>query len=272
MAKMIPPQFPPEAAKKPELDAERQFYERCAEQLSNDWIVWYSVKWVAKDGRRRARDGEADFVLAHPALGVLVVEVKGGKIASDGETRKWASVSRGGYRNEIKDPFSQAEASKHSLLQKMQGVRSWNPSWVELGHAVAFPHCGRPDHPLAPHAPHELVAYAADLNRIEAWAKGVNAYWRHMNHAPTALGAEGIAALETVLSPVFQLATPLMLTLDRAERRIIELSKQQTDLLEFLKAHRRVSIHGGAGTGKTVLGVCVTGGPRGLFLFVAGRG
>ena len=63
------------------------------------------MSWQSPIGKRQA-DGEADFVMIHPDHGVLVVEVKGGRIrTSEGE---WYSVDRHGAEHEIKNPFEQA--------------------------------------------------------------------------------------------------------------------------------------------------------------------
>jgi len=56
--------------------AEWRLYDAFARELNDDWLVFHHVKWIGKDDPGRPRDGEADFVVAHPHLGVLVIKVK----------------------------------------------------------------------------------------------------------------------------------------------------------------------------------------------------
>ena len=57
--------------------------------------------------------GEADFVILHPARGLLVLEVKGGEPELRG-----GSWYRG--KKEIKDPFEQAKKSMHKLCKEVE--------------------------------------------------------------------------------------------------------------------------------------------------------
>src|SRR5438046_7289622 len=82
--------------------AERRLYEMFRVQLSDEWTVFHHVPWQIRDLQGGARDGEADFVIAHPDQGILILEVKGGNIRYDGATKQWYSNDY-----EIKDPFDQ---------------------------------------------------------------------------------------------------------------------------------------------------------------------
>jgi len=47
--------------------------------LPDDYTVYGNRRWHARGSRdRRPRPAEADFIVAHPERGILVVEVKGG--------------------------------------------------------------------------------------------------------------------------------------------------------------------------------------------------
>ncbi len=68
--------------------SERRVYEQLARTLDDRFVVFHSLAW---HGRGKKPDGEADFVIAHPDLGMLVLEVKGGGIAHDPVRGKWTS-------------------------------------------------------------------------------------------------------------------------------------------------------------------------------------
>ena len=85
MARMIPQQLAEGGAGISA--AEKVLFKEFARQLGPEWTVLHSVHWLARDGGR-SRDGEADFLLAHPRHGVLIMEVKGGAISRDGATAR----------------------------------------------------------------------------------------------------------------------------------------------------------------------------------------
>ncbi len=57
--------------------AELALYAALEQQLSDEYTVFHSVRWLVRDIHAGARDGEADFVVAHPRAGILVIEAKG---------------------------------------------------------------------------------------------------------------------------------------------------------------------------------------------------
>src|SRR6478735_7573067 len=60
-------------------------------ELRDPWRIYRNVAWLAKRPGNEPQDGEADVVLAHPELGVMVIEVKGGGVRRTGVGR-WESV------------------------------------------------------------------------------------------------------------------------------------------------------------------------------------
>ena len=99
--------------------AEGRLYNTFRDSLPDDYVVFHSVAWQVRDTRSGVWDGEADFVVVHPDQGVLVIEVKGGRIRYDGATGEWWS-----NQNPIKDPFEQARSSKYSLLWRDVRLRA----------------------------------------------------------------------------------------------------------------------------------------------------
>ncbi|RMD63387.1 NERD domain-containing protein, partial [Candidatus Parcubacteria bacterium] len=73
MARMIPNQPHPDTRSQAEL----RLFEAWKRQLPDDYVVFHSVWWQIRDTQSGARDGETDFLLAHPDFGILIVEVKG---------------------------------------------------------------------------------------------------------------------------------------------------------------------------------------------------
>ena len=79
------------------------------EVLEDPFVVFYSRPWLGEKPDGEEIDGECDFVVAHPDLGFLALEVKGGAVAYDPEMDRWTSRDRFGFLHYIKNPVGQDE-------------------------------------------------------------------------------------------------------------------------------------------------------------------
>ena len=228
-------------------EAERRLYERFARDLPEDYTVFHSVRWLARDSRSGARDGEADFVLAHPERGVLLLEAKGGLIRYDGELGQWYSNNI-----EIADPFAQAERNKYSLLEMIRNSPRLRGRRIPIGHAVAFPDCVV-ERDVRPDAPREIILDAADMPRIQQWVERAFAFYAQPEPQPNSLGPEGVRTLIDILSPSVELKRPLGMAIAGEAEAIIRLTEEQFQVLSLLRHQRRAAISGCAGSGKTML-------------------
>lgn len=243
----MPRMFPERLHVETRSHAERTLYNAFQSQLANEYVVFHSVAWLARDTRSGARDGEADFVIAHPTKGLVILEVKGGAIRYDGAAGQWYSGS-----HLIKDPFEQAKGNKYSLLQKLKDLPYWRARRINIGHAVAFPDVAVKG-ALRLDAPREIVMDLTDLHSLATWLDNLFIYWDAQSGSLSELERAGIEELIRLLSPSWQLRSPLAAAFQAEEREIIRLTEQQFHLLDFLAGHRRVAIAGCAGSGKTML-------------------
>jgi len=227
--------------------AERRLYDVFRDSLPDDYVVFHSVAWQVRDTRSGAQDGEADFVVVNPQRGVLVIEVKGGSIGYDGVTSQW-------FSNEyaIKDPFEQAKGNKYSLLAKLKDLPYWRDRWLTIGHAVAFPDVVV-KHDLRLDAPETIILDARDLGDVQSWVDAALDYCRGEDQREGAPGHDGVMELVRLLSPSWELRTPLAVEFAGEEEAIIHLTEEQFILLDFLAFRRRAAISGCAGSGKTTL-------------------
>lgn len=236
--------------------AERRLYEAMARELSDKWVVFHSVKWIGQDSQGRPCDGEADFVLAHPDLGILALEVKGGRIGFDPGTGHFISTDVHDVSHDIGDPFEQAMKSKKALLEKLKGTPGWQRRRIVFGHAVAFPDAVMEGSWMRPNAPREIVISALDVVSLESRLREVLQFWRGPVNADQPPGPAGIEVLVRVLGQAARIRNPLLAIGARAdEQSLIELTAQQFRYLRFLKGVRRAAIAGCAGSGKTLLAV-----------------
>ncbi len=90
MARMYPDRIRQPVRDSARLDAECAPYEALRDQLDDRWSVFAWVGWVLKRRGDGAARGEADFVLAQPEHGVVVLGVKGGVLSV--ENGRWSMV------------------------------------------------------------------------------------------------------------------------------------------------------------------------------------
>jgi hypothetical protein len=243
MARMVPfPMLPTESS------AERRLYEGFLEQLDESYVVYHSVDWVLA-GRDAPVQGEADFVVAHPESGVLVLEAKGGALAYDPTTRRWTQTGQGGTHHLDEDPFHQARDEMHSLKQILQaqpGWREWMPSY---GYAVAFPD-GDYSVDAHPGAPARYAIDRDDLGRLAMRIRDVMLEWQRPGRT---FGAQGMDALATALGYRVEIRTPLKLLFGEEDRTIVELTENQAYVRSLVLHRKRAAVTGPAGSGKTIL-------------------
>lgn len=232
--------------------AEVKVYDQLAKSLSPGWTVYYSRPWTGLTSTGRERDGECDFVLAHPKRGFLAIEVKGGEISFDPTTNEWRSKDRHGIRHKIKDPIEQARRSKHELLNKLKAQRGWrNDRLVRMRHGVIFPDTELPPSQLGADRPIEIFCCRPTMSRIAAW---VDQRLKETSDE-AGLDRDGMQALERLLATPFTLRVPLGHLLEDDEKAIASLTPQQFHILDAIADLNKVAIGGAAGTGKTIVAV-----------------
>lgn len=239
---------------KTESGAERQVFDRLRKAFEDDpesrLTAFHSLNLTRHDYKRF---GEIDFVIVG-TTGVLVLEVKGGGISChDGV---WSSTDRTGRENRLHEsPFRQAESAMHGLRKRVESALP--PAlWAQLtwGYGVVFPDCdwsvsGAEWDPA-------MVADASTMRTMERWISGLFRYWRGRNQGrQQGVSDQAVNALKAFLRPDFDVGIPLHVTLDALEERAASFTEDQMGLLDIVDANPRVICTGGAGTGKTFLGM-----------------
>lgn len=109
MARLIPPFFPTGAA-----PGEQSVYRALAEdQSTDDWIVLHSLN-IAEHVRNP--EGEADFVVIAPSLGILVIEAK----SHDHFTFRDGIWKLGRQKPTTRGPFKQAGEAMYSIQNDLR--------------------------------------------------------------------------------------------------------------------------------------------------------
>lgn len=236
-------------------DAERKLYTAFRDQLDSNYTVIHSVKWISRDPKRYGPVSEIDFVILHPEKGVLVLEVKGGGIHLG--AGKWHTVDRFGQKKSLKqDPVFQADKNVYALRDWLSQHDLTRRFSYPVYHAVAFPDIRlKAGENLRPDIPRDIVIDELDVRDLQRVIPAIFDFWRARYPHLSFPGSAGIDGLIKLLVPQRTLKSYISYLFEDEERQIKRLTENQYSILKLLKFHRRASIVGGAGTGKTMLAV-----------------
>lgn len=232
MAQLIPADFD---LARLEQHSERRVCQSFLDGLDDTWFVVPQVPLTAN-----GKDSEIDLVLASASHGVVLVEVKGGRISV--EAGQWVQNDR----PLAKSPTEQVTTAKHNLVRRMRQIG------VELGglfmcHVVAMPDVGViPDEGMGLDAPKEILLGSYEL------ADPQRAIERVLREKGP-VHIERFTRLLRALRPDIRLDGADTAVLPVATRRIDDDTRARLSALQSLDANERVLVTGGAGSGKTWL-------------------
>lgn len=251
MARMIPGFYPADAP-----PGEKAVYAAIQKNSdTNDWIVLHSLG-IADHVRQV--EGEADFVVIVPRIGILVIEVKSHLTVNRRGDGTWrlgndAPTSRG--------PFQQASEAMHSLRHYL-GKQRIDLHSIPMLSAVWFTGvCARTMLPPNPEWQNWQVldsedlksAPAAILRTLNAGTKHLNDKIRYFSYGGLGPSKEDADRIAGKLRPKFELA---MVSGDRRsarESQLITFIEEQFLALDAAGDNQSVLFSGPAGSGKTLL-------------------
>ena len=218
--------------------------------LNDQFIVFYSLSWVGINEKRTI--GEADFVIAHPAKGIFVIEVKSGEI--EYRNGDWIQTNTKSGQSKRIEPYVQARKSQFELLDRLNdGIQDFRIPMMCYG--VWFPSIDISEKAtLPPESPKEITLDRQSLDNAEKAIDGAFDYWAS-KYRQVNLNSSQFQRVISLLCPHFHVVPKLKTKIEEMEETYIQLTKQQASLLDFLEEQQTAVVHGLAGTGKTVLGV-----------------
>jgi len=215
--------------------SERRVCAAFVQGLDDSWLVIPHVPVTAK-----GEDGEIDVVLVSAASGVVLVEVKGGRI--DIQQGEWLQNGK----RLPKSPVSQVSTAKHLLVKRMRTARI-DITDLFMRHVIALPDAGQiPAAGLTPDAPRDIVLGANDLEYPE---QALHRLFR--DHSPVPV--DRLEKFVQALRPDIHLADGQGDVLRWARNRLDEEAAVHLASVKQLDVNQRVLVTGGAGTGKTMV-------------------
>ncbi len=253
LAYLVPKVEVSEINLKPERDTAKYLID-C---LPNDCVIYHSHPWLRTDrndrGNTTLREGETDFVIVLPSHGMLVLEVKGGEIVYDPDSRSWSRRLDSGRLKDIQDPFEQVGRNMHYLEGEIKrlGYHGADNLPFTYGYAVVFPDCEYRG-PTPPGSEPAIIFSASDLPYLDRRINAALNQWSRRDKA-SPLAKEDVNRIVKSISPSFDLLPVLFRKIEEQEEKLFRLTREQRNLLSFLGSKERACIEGVAGSGKTML-------------------
>ncbi|HYX35297.1 MAG TPA: NERD domain-containing protein [Oligoflexus sp.] len=230
--------------------AEEQFYQHC-KMLSSDWSIYYSCTLTSIEGDQGLTDNEIDFVLYHPRFGLIILEVKGGRISYDPDSQQFHTENRFGERFSIKNPFAQALNWKSRFLRylKKKNVK------LPMTHMVCLPSVHEQDFPDRPDVENMLLIGRQRLENLE----------EALVNAVTAAQPARFLQFDDVADAVDKILRGSHYTsrlyirdyIDQHEGKVKDVEHIHDTLISPMVSTKRLAVEGEAGTGKTMLAMAL---------------
>ncbi|MBN7575327.1 hypothetical protein C1H57_09100 [Clostridium sp. 2-1] len=231
--------------------SEKEVFDILKNELNDDWIVIYSLRWVTEDKLCiNKSNGECDFIILNHNYGILALEVKGGII--NFENGEWTSIDKNNIKNTIKDPEKQANTTKYQLISRLK--REKLNAYITT--AVWFPDIELKKLRLPMSMPKEVVLDMNSFKNIEESLINIFKYRADKEHFDiNPIMLSDYNKIRKVLVPDIKGSIPLSRKCEKLNSRYITLNNEQSLCFEQLEDNRFISIKGHAGTGKTVLAI-----------------
>ena len=220
--------------------------------LPDDYYVFHSFMLVTNT-EGILRESETDFVVFHPAKGILCLEAKAGHVYCQNGTWYYGSgilMKHGG-------PFRQADMNKWKL-QKYFEEKGMLNIWDKCKtiHAVWFPSVSRTELnsiQFPSEADKSITLTEESLGNIERDVERIFALDLPSSVVTTLSKGDVKRILENVLCPSFELVPSMVSELGIKRNAFNRLLKEQVNILNFLEEQPYAVINGAAGTGKTMI-------------------
>jgi Nuclease-related domain/AAA domain/UvrD-like helicase C-terminal domain len=262
---MLPETYPAEGKS----EAEHDVFELLRAQLSPDWTCLHSIGLARHERKVWA---EIDFVLIGPP-GIFCLEVKGGHVArGDGV---WIFRNRHGNENTKREgPFEQVGSAAGALRGFFRRERRETLNSI-VSYGVVMPDvaCTMRGPDVDPEVVVDQTTIGEGMRRyterlVEIWTPR---YRQQRGCDPSELSRRDRDDIVALMRGDFDLVPSLPTRIGWAERELIRLTEEQSELLRRLEENPRVLVRGAAGTGKTVIAVeeasrAARSGARVLFL------
>lgn len=237
--------------------SEKEMYDQLKSQLPDKMHVFYSIRWFeTKDGVRV--DSESDFLVFDPSFGFITIEVKGGiGLDVSPDNTNWVL-------HEIVDgELSHRELHRSPYLQSEESMRHFTNYFREefahafrgaYGFAVAFPFYYA-DKIISDRNPKEVTIDKGDMNSLKDKINSIFHYWKKRRNLSVPFSGEERKRFISLINKRISLSAAAGALIDIKKKQFEKINMVQDNILDALCNYPDLQFVGGAGTGKTYIGV-----------------
>ena len=235
--------------------SEEEVY-KALEKLNNDFIVFHSVQWLKRTLDKSFTWYENDFLILSKKYGILILEVKGGRIYfKDGLFHQVnLDTNEDKILDEGNDPLSQAKRGiyhfRKLLDKKIKGISSR----ISIVPCIWLPATNISRVDALPLLYEESKSAILDSNSLKQPVKALGGvfdfYGAEQN---TNITDEEFELIRDAIAPDFDLIPSPSIIKGELDSLFLKLTKEQAGLLDYLQEQRTATIQGAAGTGKTLI-------------------
>lgn len=260
---------PSDITKRKHVKSEEDFFNACRDQLSEKYHVFFSVRWYSEENGKRI-DSECDFLIFNPDYGFLCIECKGGKGIYVDDDDTWFLEEYDGDRKLRCSPYKQAEESMRFFKKYYEDELETAYPGI-YGSAVAFPKFAV-SVPITVESPLALTIDLKDMRNLQAKILEIFRYFNVKRGGNASfMSPDAQKKFISLINKRVALSVAAGALIEDKERELAEINQTQDVVIDLLMHYPRAFIIGGAGTGKTWIGVkkikrCILSGKRPLYL------
>lgn len=238
----------------PHSDGERRYFEYFKNKLPNSWHLWHDVEF---------NGNTPDFIVFHPKVGLLVIEVKDWGVNSIADFgRDEFNVMISGRRESKTNPLIQAKRGAHAIVDELkkaeillqaQGSNSGRLCFP-YGYMAAFTNIGLDEFyrkGLDQVIDRKKVLLKDDFGLDSLTLASILSDGRNALFQFNPLNDEQIKAVINKIYPIVRGASPEPIRSEESEQIFVALDREQAELAKRLKGHNL--IRGVAGSGKSII-------------------
>ena len=263
---------PTNITKRKHVPSEEKFFNACRDQLSDKYHVFFSVRWSSEEKGKRI-DSECDFLIFNPDYGFLSVECKGGRgiyVENEDNDETWFLEESDEDRKLRCSPYKQAEESMRFFKRYYEDELETAYPGI-YGNAVAFPNFAVSS-PITIESPLALTIDAKDMGNLQRRIVEIFRYFNVKKGGRSSfMSPDSQKKFINLINKRIALSIAAGALIEDKERELAEINQTQDVVIDLLTHYPRAFIIGGAGTGKTWIGIkkinrCIAEGKRPLYL------
>ena len=235
--------------------SEEEVYKALA-KLDDTFIIFHSVQWVKRNLDKAFTWYENDFLILSKKYGILILEVKGGRIYFKDGIFHQVNLDTGEDKelDEGNDPLSQAKRGIYHFRKLLDKRIKDISSRISIEPCIWLPSTDISTVGNLPLLYQESKDAILDCNALKQPVKSIKDILTYYGaEQKTNITDEEFNIIRDTIAPDFDLIPSPSIIKGELDNLFLKLTNEQAGLLDYLQEQRVATIQGAAGTGKTLI-------------------